>query len=180
MKPENILVNAAGAAKLVDFSCALKGWRTWLPWVRKAAGSASYMAPEQLLGRALGPTADIYALGAVLYEMYAGVPPFVGESEEELLNRKRAILFSSAYWRGCENEPDFAKNMIEPSRTVARSATIFSREDQRRGVAGKAHMVSEAEQMEMAFVFTVLSGSLSVVVLEHAAEESFALDRAGG
>jgi len=90
VKPENILVNGQGEAKLIDFSCAMKGWRTWIPWRRKAAGSPTYVAPEQLLKRTLGPTADIYGLGAVLYELYAGVPPFVGESEREMLARKVA------------------------------------------------------------------------------------------
>jgi len=87
IKPENILVNAAGETRLIDFSSAITGMARWIPFARRAEGTPSYIAPEQIQRKAATPAADIYSLGATLYEMYAGRPPFVGDHPNEVLNR---------------------------------------------------------------------------------------------
>src|SRR5262249_42693577 len=80
------LLTADGTPKIADFGLARRfegGPALTMSGVR--VGTPSYMAPEQALGKArtIGPAADIYALGALLYEMLTGRPPFRGETAAE-------------------------------------------------------------------------------------------------
>jgi Protein kinase domain len=76
VKPANVLVTQAGAAKLTDFGVASLSGDPRLTTTGMVIGSPAYMAPEQAQGEPTGPPADFWALGATLYFAVEGQPPF--------------------------------------------------------------------------------------------------------
>jgi len=95
LKPENIMLQRLGAGeeqvKIIDFGIAKLRDSIVAPSTvtGATAGTVSYMAPEQLSGRAVSAATDIYAVGAIAYEMVTGRKPFNPETGFELLEMQR-------------------------------------------------------------------------------------------
>jgi serine/threonine-protein kinase len=92
VKPDNILANSAGEAKLIDFAIAQKAssgglLNSLFRKKGKVQGTRSYMSPEQIRCEPLDGRADVYSFGATLYEIVTGRPPFRGASTQDLLTK---------------------------------------------------------------------------------------------
>jgi class 3 adenylate cyclase len=79
VKPGNVWLDASNTALLGDFGLAAQSDQPRLTQEGTMLGTVAYMPPEQALGRAADARSDLYALGATLYEMLAGAPPFPGQ-----------------------------------------------------------------------------------------------------
>ncbi len=86
-KPENLMITRNGQVRLIDFDLSLprpeKPEKLW-----KYAGTPAYMAPEQLLHKAVDHRADIFAFGVAAYELLTWKRPFVGETNEEVIRHQ--------------------------------------------------------------------------------------------
>ncbi len=100
LKPENVFLTVRGGTsdfvKVLDFGIAktteaeeARDRRLTSPGM--AMGTPEYMAPEQAAGRPADQRCDVYALGAILYEMLTGVPPYQGENFMEILTKKATL-----------------------------------------------------------------------------------------
>jgi hypothetical protein len=90
LKPSNILIDSEGRARVTDFGLAKSlGDAGGLTSPGQVVGTPSFMAPEQAMGnnQQVGPAADVYALGGVLYYVLTGRPPFCSESMMDLLQQ---------------------------------------------------------------------------------------------
>jgi eukaryotic-like serine/threonine-protein kinase len=81
VKPQNVLIDAEGSAKVTDFGIARSLRDDGLTADGRVLGTTDYVSPEQALGHDVNGQSDIYSLGVVLYEMLTGDVPFHGENQ---------------------------------------------------------------------------------------------------
>lgn len=82
IKPANIMIDAQGVARIMDFGIARRSGDRSEP----LNGTVAYMAPETIEGQAQGKAVDVFAMGMVLYEMLAGRPPVSGDNAFRLMH----------------------------------------------------------------------------------------------
>jgi serine/threonine protein kinase len=87
VSPSNVLVSYDGAVKVSDFGIAKWAYQRTRTQEGTLKGKFAYMSPEQCRGRPVDRRSDVFALGAILYEMTTGAAPFSGASDLDILNQ---------------------------------------------------------------------------------------------
>jgi len=87
IKPENIMVTQGGQVKVTDFGLAMARGEARLTQEGAIVGTALYLAPELVTGAEADWRADLYAVGAILYELLTGQPPFTGDDLMTIFSR---------------------------------------------------------------------------------------------
>lgn len=87
MKPENVLLDAHGNIRLTDFGLSKEGVHDHSTGATSFCGTPEYIAPEVLLRQGHGRAVDWWSLGALLYEMIAGLPPFYARNRETMFEK---------------------------------------------------------------------------------------------
>ncbi len=109
LKPENIMLCPDGSCRLIDFGLARRAERDWPDQAAAAMGTPDYIAPERALGQCGDHRSDLYSLGAVLYHLVTGVPPFEGESAFVIINAR--LIGDAPYAR--RRQPGLSRAMAE-------------------------------------------------------------------
>jgi len=129
IKPDNFLVNLAGEVKLIDFALAVRaktGMAKLLARRAKVQGTRSYMSPEQVLGKPLDVSSDIYNFGCTIFHLTTGRLPYTGVSSNELLTKhlRAAVPAAEAYNRKLTTEFSELLQAMMAKRPKSRPANV--------------------------------------------------------
>ena len=144
IKPDNFLYGDGKGLRLIDFALTKKikvGFASKFGFRSKAQGTASYIAPEQILSKAIDPRSDVYSLGCTIFELLSGRPPFTANSPAELLQKHVSAQIPSItarnrnvtpemsdmlYWMLAKQPDDRPKNCTELHKLMA-GVRVFKR-----------------------------------------------------
>ena len=157
LKPSNVLLAADGTPKVGDFGLAkMLDSQSALTRSESVMGSPSYMAPEQAQGRAkeAGPAVDVYAVGAILYELLTGRPPFRGTTALETLEQVKTTepVPPRGWCRACRaTSRRSASSAFRKSRASAIETAQALGDDLRRFLDGRPILARRTSGLERAW-----------------------------
>src|SRR6185503_6440943 len=136
VKPQNVLIDPEGSAKVTDFGIARSLEEEGLTADGRVLGTTDYVSPEQALGHAVTGQSDIYSLGIVLFEMLTGAVPFKGDNQ-----------VSVAMKHVREELPDV--QMLRPEASAALAAVVdrATAKDLKRRYLDASSLVADLEDV---------------------------------
>lgn len=141
LKPENVLLDAKGHIRLTDFGLSKEGIVSSSTGAYSFCGTPEYLAPEILNRQGHGRAVDWWSLGALLYEMLSGLPPFYCRDREKLFEKIR------------KSELTYPRHLSAPAVTVLRG--LLTRDPKRRLGSGE----KDAEEIKCQAFFSNISWS---------------------
>ncbi len=136
VKPQNVLVDGEGLAKVTDFGIARTLEQEGLTADGRVLGTTDYVSPEQALGHAVTGQSDLYSLGIVLFEMLTGDVPFSGENQ---------VAVAMKHVR--EELPDVQVRRTEVSSALARVVDLATAKDLGTRYASADAMIADLEEV---------------------------------
>jgi tRNA A-37 threonylcarbamoyl transferase component Bud32 len=178
VKPQNVLINAEGRAKVTDFGIARQLEQTGVTDTGRVLGTTDYVAPEQAMGQGADQRSDIYSLGVVLYEMLTGDVPFsadtqvgvamkhVNEELPDVQRRRPELSAAAALVIERATSKDTAKRYETVREMVSDLETALAVEAARAGsTEGEATTVLKAVRPRRKIGWRPIAGALAVLAL---------------
>jgi serine/threonine-protein kinase len=136
VKPQNVLIDEEGSAKVTDFGIARTLDEEGLTADGRVLGTTDYVSPEQALGQHVNGQSDLYSLGVVLYEMLTGEVPFKGENQ---------VAVAMKHVR--EELPDVQLKRPEVSAALAAVVETATSKRQQDRYANDAELIADLEEV---------------------------------
>lgn len=165
LKPSNLMLTKDRVVKLTDFGVASLFASTRLTRTGGVVGTAEYMSPEQARGQRASRRSDLYSLGAVMYAMLTGRPPFTGASANDILQKHQFSQFDKPS-RFVSDLPRLLEELVcqllekDPSRRLPDALVVMKRLEQIKQRLEIMEQHLESETVERPFPGTTISAEL--------------------